>query len=167
MDLDEKEYDYKPKWTAIFLGGTFFAACTVGLGFVAANNDRGLMINHVIELEPGGATVFYWVLAVCSLGFVGAGVIGAYHRLTVRQRIKLGSQSLIVPSSFWSSEEKEIAYDDIHELSTSTISGQRLLNVKHIDGKVIIAASKLPSKAAFEEMCKLLAVRVGEAEPAG
>jgi hypothetical protein len=166
MDEDEREYEYKPKWTVIFFGAAFFGVCAVVLGSVAANNDRGLIINHMIELEARGATVFYWILMVCSLGMVGAVAFLVYHRLMYRQRIKLGMDSLIVPASRWSQEEKEIAYSDIQELSRSTINGNDFLHVKHVDGKSTITASMMPSKAAFEEVCKLLAARFEEEHPA-
>jgi histidinol phosphatase-like PHP family hydrolase len=61
-----------------------------------------------------------------------------------------------------SREEKEIAYRDISELTEATISGQRFLYIMHPGGEFTIAASMLPSKAAFAEVCELLARRIRE-----
>jgi hypothetical protein len=162
MDDTEREFEYKPRWTTILACGVFFGLCAVVLGIKAANNDRGLIINGIIELGPDGATLFYWVLTTSSIGFVAVAILIAYHRLTYRQRLAFGVSSLIGPTSRWSRQEREIAYRDIRELSTITISGQRFLYITHLGGKYTIAASLLPSKAAFEEVCELLATKVRE-----
>jgi acyl-coenzyme A synthetase/AMP-(fatty) acid ligase len=162
----EREYEYRPKWTMIVLCGAFFGLCAAVLGAKAANNDRGVIINRIVELGPDGATTFYWVLAALSAGFVALAAFLAYHRLTYRQRLAFGPAALTVPASQWSRKEKEIAYRDIVALSEATISGQRFLYVAHLGGKHTITASMLPSKAAFVEVCELLAARVREAHAA-
>ena len=163
MGSVEREYEYRPKWTLIVFCAAFFGLGAVVLGEKAANNDRGLIINRVIELGPDGATVFFWVLTACSVGFVAIAAFLAYHRLTFRQRLAFGPTAVIVPVSRWSREEKEIAYRDILGLSEATISGQRFLYVTHPGGKYTITASMLPSRAAFAEVCELLAVKAQEA----
>lgn len=159
----EREYEYQPKWTAIVLGGGFFVLCAAVLGAKAANNDRGVIINRIIELEPGGATTFYWVLTALSGGFVALAAFLAYHRLTSRQRIAFGPTALTVPASRWSRAEKEIAYCDIQGLSEGTVNGYWYLYVTHSGGKHTIAAAMLPSKEVFVEVCELLTARVREA----
>jgi hypothetical protein len=156
----EREYEYRPKWTTIAFCGLFFGLCAVVLGFKAAGNDRGVIINRVIELSPDWATGFYWVLTALSVGFVVIAAFFAYCRLTFRQRLAFGSAVMTVPASRWSRDEKEIAYRDIQALSEATISGQRFLYITHAGGKYTVIASMLPSKAAFAEVCELLAARV-------
>jgi hypothetical protein len=163
---DEREYEYRPKWTMIVLCTAFFGLCTAVLGVKAARNDRGAIINGIIELGPDGASAFYWVLAALSGGFVVVGVFLAHHRFTFHQRVVIGPDSLTVPARRWSGEEKEIAYRDVRSLSEWSVSGQRFLYVMHVGGKYTITASMLPSKSAFEELCQLLAARVGEARAA-
>jgi hypothetical protein len=158
----EREFEYKPRWTTILACGAFFSLCAVVLGIKAANNGGGLLINGIIELGPAGATIFYWVLTAGSVGFVAAAVLIAYHRLMYRQRLAFSQSALIGPASRWSQQEREIAYRDICELSTVTVSGQRFLYITHLGGKYTISASLLPSKAAFEEICELLAEKVRE-----
>jgi hypothetical protein len=165
MSGDDREYDYKPKWTLIVCCAIFFGLGAVVLGSKAANNDRGLIINHVIELGPDNAMIFYWTLTACGIGFVAIAALLAYHRLAYQQRLAFGPAALIVPVSRWSRAEKEIAYRDIRELSRVTVNGQRFLYVMHLGGKHTIAASMLPSREAFEEICELLAARVRESQP--
>jgi hypothetical protein len=111
--------------------------------------------------------MFYWVLCACSVGFVAIAVFLAYHRLTFRQRIAFGPTALLVPASRWSSAEQQIGYRDVQTLSIDQVSGQRFLYVTHSGGQYAITASMLPSKAAFEEVCELLAAKVRELQPAG
>jgi hypothetical protein len=160
-----QEYEYKPKWTVIVLCGAFFGLGALILGAKAANTDRGVVINGIIELGPDGAAVFYWVLTGCSIAFVGIAALLVYHRVNFQQRLVFGPVAMTVPESRWSREEQEIAYRDIDSLSTVTVSGQRFLNVMHSGGKFTITASMLPSKAAFDEVCELLAEKVRASHP--
>jgi hypothetical protein len=166
MEAVEREYEYRPKWTLIVFCAAFFGLGAVVLGAKAAGNDRGLIINRIIELETARATVFYWVLTACSAGFVASAAVLAYHRLAYRQRLAFRAAALTVPASRWSRREKEIVYREIKELRQTTISGQRFLHVTHDGGKYTITASMLPSRAAFEEVCELLAARVRESQRA-
>lgn len=167
MDDIEREYDYKPKWTLIVLCALFFGLAAVVLGVKAASNDRGVIINGIIELDPDGATIFYWVLCVCGVGFVAISAFLAYHRLTFHQRLAFGPAAVILPRSRWSAEDKVIAYRDISALSTARIYGQRFLYVTHAGGPSTIMASMLPSKAAFDEVCELLEDKVRAARDSG
>ena len=156
----ERQYEYKPKWTTILLCAVFFGLCAVILGAKAQFNNRGLIINGIIELSVYGATVFYWVLCCLSVGFVLIAGVLTIHRLKHQQRIAFTPSSLIVPKSRWSQEEQSIEYRRIKSLSTSKISGQRFLYVTHAEGKHIIVASMLSSKATFDEVCELLAKKI-------
>src|SRR5262249_39049867 len=66
----EREYEYKPKWTGLLACGGFFALCALLVAHRAYRNDRGLIINGIIELSPDNATLFYWALCALSIGFV-------------------------------------------------------------------------------------------------
>jgi len=128
----ELEFEYRPKRTAIVLSGGFFGLCAAVLGATAANNDRGVIINRIIELDPEGATTFYWVLTALSGGFVALAAFLAYHRLTSRQRIAFGPAALTVPASRWSRAEKEFAYrDKAHSYDPRGIDHAKFENAKN------------------------------------
>ncbi|MGL4462829.1 MAG: hypothetical protein ACRC1K_11820 [Planctomycetia bacterium] len=167
MDGVERQYDYRPKATTIVLGAAFFSFCALILCIKAANNDRGLVVKRIVELGPDGATAFYWFLAACSGGFVALAALLAIQRLSIRQRLAFGSTAFSAPASLWSRENMEIAYRDVLALSVTTIGGQRFLYVTHRGGKSVVNASMLPSKAAFAEVCELLAAKTDEARTAG
>ena len=152
----DREFEYRPGWKALFLCAVFFGACAAVLGAVAATNERGLIINRIFEFGSDDATIVYWVLCVCSIGFVAAIALLAVHRALVHQRIVIGSTAIRLPKSRWSSKEKEIAYQDIETLSLTSTSGYQFLHITHAGGKETINSALLPSKAAFFEVYELL-----------
>jgi hypothetical protein len=167
MSEGEREYTYKPRWTVILACAAFFGLAAGILGIKAWSNDRGLLINGIIELSADAATVFYWILCALGVGFVAVAVLLACHRLLYRQRIAFTATSLIVPKSRWSSEESIIEYNAVVGLAMEKVSGQQFLRIMHTKGKHTITASLLPSQADFEEVCALLAERVRIARPVG
>lgn len=158
--LIEREYEYKAKWWIILGCGGMFGLATIFFAREALTNDRGLIINGIIELSETGATVFYWVFSFLSFCFVLAMIVVTIHRLKVRQRIAFTASEIIVPASRWSAEEKSIKYNDISSLSVSKLSGQKFLSIIHSDGKSVIHNSMLPSKV-FEEVVELLSKKIG------
>jgi hypothetical protein len=148
----EREYAYRPKWTTIVLASLFFGAGALFFAAMAKDNDRGLIINGIIELSPGGARIFYWALAALSVGLVAAASTMAMVRLTLRQRIAVGTTCITVPRSRWSSEEIAVPFAEIIRLSTSDVSGQRFLKVVYRGGKFKLVASMLPSEGDFDEI---------------
>ncbi len=161
----DRQYDYRPKWTMIVLCALFFGACALILGAKADGNDRGLIINGIIELSARSATVFYWVLAALSIGFVVAAGFLAFIRLTVHQRITLGETSITIPRSRWSGEETVVTFGDIIDLSSSEVSGQRFLTIVDNGGKFTLTASMLPKKDDFDEICAAVSHGVKLAQP--
>jgi len=70
-DLEiEREYEYKPSWLIILLCGGMFVLAAVFFGVRANSNDRGLIINRVVELSENSATIFYRIFCFLSLCFV-------------------------------------------------------------------------------------------------
>ena len=147
-----RQYDYQPKWTIILLCAFFFGGCALILGAKANGNDHGLIINGIIELSADSATVFYWVLAALSIGFVVTAGFLAIVRLTVRQRIALSVTSITIPRSRWSSEEIAVPFGEIVELSASQVTGQRFLTIVYNAGKFTLNASMLARKEDFEDI---------------
>lgn len=157
----ESEYEYKPSWLAILLCGGMFGGAAAFFAYQADSNDRGLIINRVIELSENGATNFYWVLCFLSLCFVAAMMAMIFQRLKFRQRIAFTAEGIIVPVSRWSAGEKFIEYKNITALSETEISGQNFLNIFHSDGKDVINRIMLPSKEIYREIIGLLEQRIG------
>lgn len=157
----EREYEYKPKWTSIFLGIGFFGAGAAVCVF-AANDNRGLIINRAIHLSADQAKIFWWVICGICLCFVLLAGAMIFQRLRLKQRIKLSSSALIIPKSRWSEGEQVIEYNRITGLSNVKEHGQNFLHVFHPDGKSSVWASMMPSKADYNDLCELLTKKVDQ-----
>jgi hypothetical protein len=155
-----REYDYKPRWSLILLCGGFFALCLAVLGTKATTNDRGLVINGIVELGTDSASVFYWALTAVSAAFVLLSLLLVYHRIALRQRLVLGEFALLVPRTRFSRDPVEIAYRDIKGMARMSMNGQQFLYVTHSGGRYTINATMLPSRVVFEEVCDLLEKKV-------
>ena len=97
--MNEVRYPYKPKITVILLSMLFFVGCTLVLANVARTNDRGLILDKVIEFSPEGATIFYWVLTVASALFVLIAIMVIYTGLTTDKEIILTENDITAPRS--------------------------------------------------------------------
>lgn len=152
----EREYEYKPKLWIMFLAGGFFAL-GIPIAIYAASENRGLNINGIITLSPYQASIFWAVIGTACAIFVLLAASQMVLSFTMKQRIALSSTALIVPKSRLSSAEKFIEYKDIRSLSVATIQSQTLLYIIHSGGKSTIAASMMPSRATFDDLCEALA----------
>lgn len=156
----EQEYPYQPGWLTIIACGLLFGGCTAILALVARSNQRGISFRHIITLSPSEATVFFWVLTALSAGFVLIAFMLVWHRFTFKQRLALTASGILVPNGRWSREERFIAFRDMLELESLSVNGQHFLHIHHAGGKHTLTASMLPSKAAFAEVCALIAAKL-------
>lgn len=77
-----------------------FAACAVFFYFKASNNDRGLILNGVIEMGPEAADWFYAILGVLSAGMALMGLFGAWRISQIKDfQIDLGRKEMTFPSA--------------------------------------------------------------------
>ncbi len=68
--MTEIKYPYKPKVRTFFFPMAFFVCCTVILVSLAYTNDRGFMLNGVVEFSVESASIFLWCLTLLSSLFV-------------------------------------------------------------------------------------------------
>ena len=166
MDSIERQYRYGAKWSVIVGCGGLFAFCAAVIEWTARTNDRGLIINGIIELEPDSATIFYWVLFAFSVGFVLVAILLGYQRVAFRQRIAFDTSELIAPKSRWSKDEQRIAYREIRSVIRSRVGKVQTLSVEHAGGRVTISSALLPTRTAIAEIHQLLKSKT-ESTPAG
>lgn len=156
----QKEYPYKPKVLVMLLAALFFAACGAGLTNAALTNDRGLIINGIITLGPGGATIFYWVMVGACSVFVLGGLWGIIIGLTSDRRLVLTETGIRAPKGGYSRQYVTIRFSDILNVTMQSVQKQRFLTVHHTNGKMSIAQSMLPDKEAFEEVTRMVTQKV-------
>jgi hypothetical protein len=146
------EYPYKAKPWKILFGILVCAAISVGMGHIAAMNDRGLIINRIFTLSVEGATIFYWCLAVVlgllTLGGVLAVISGLNNSMTVR----LSDDEISAPKNGFSQKSDIVSLSDIKEIKIQDIYKQRIILIIHRAGKLGIAESMLPDSKAFKKL---------------
>lgn len=156
--LQDHEYEYKARWSAILLG---VLLCGAGATVAAAlaGSNRGLII-HGIKLSPEMAACFWLSMTILALGGVLLFLLMAFHRLIRTQRIVLTPTAIIVPKGRFSSKMVIIPFSTITDLSVSKVSSQRFLKITHQCGATTIASSFLPMKTDFQSIFHALAERV-------
>ena len=159
--MPDISYSYRPKPMAMGLAAAFFGVCGLVMGNSALTTDRGLIIDGLIRLDTGGATVFYWVIAGLSAAMTLGGILGLVRGLTSDQKLILSETQLRVPKSGLSNTLVSVNYGDIQGMTVTRVKSQVFLVIHHIRGKVTITASMLPNRAAFDEVHRVLSERSG------
>ena len=95
--METLRYDYKPKAWVMALAGLFFAGCGVVLGKIALENDRGLILNGIIRLDAGDATMFYWVLTAACAAFVAFALGGVVRGMGAPGEVVLDRTAISAP----------------------------------------------------------------------
>ena len=159
--MELAEYPYKPKTLSALLVMLFFGACAVFIGNQANTNDRGLIIDRVIELSAPQATIFYWVLTGLCGVFVLLGLMMLVISFAAPRSVLLTEDSLISPKPFFSKKNIVIRYTAITKLALKQVKHQHFLMVHYAGKKISIPQSLLPNKAAFDELYTKLSNNVG------
>ncbi len=159
----EKQYDYKPKWTTVWLGGGFFGLCAALFVYLALTNERRLVIGGLVNLSPSGARVFWWALAVLSSAFVLAAALIAYIRLTTVQRIAVSADGMLFPAGRWTSRESHVPFASITAVKRLEVHGQTFLYIYANGLRYTVVRNMLPGKGDFDDIVAILETKTGEA----
>ena len=149
---EQLEFPYKANAWTMLAGMAFFGACAAGMASAALNNDRGLLLNGIIEFTPDGATRFYGAIAIVSALFVVGAIMMLVLSFTSPGSVRLTAAELYAPGTGFGRKPKAIPLHEIVDIGVQTIQRQRFMNVYHRGGKLSLAQSMLPSKEAFEEL---------------
>lgn len=154
------EFPYRARWKVLVLCLVMFGSAAAFFGHRAITNERGLVINRVIELGPEGADVFYSAFCAASMLFVIAAVGVGLQRVLRPMRIAFTTEGLIVPHGPLSSVEICIPYLEIFGLRKYRRSSNDFIELIRPTGHYTIIGVRLDSssvvKAVFEkivEMC--------------
>ena len=162
------EYRYQPRVKTLVLTVGFFGACTAILAHMAMTNDRGLILDAIIEMNAAHATIFYWVLACLSGGFVVLGLLGAAELLLSPEKpfLRLTPQEVIIPPYLFRREALTIPFSDIVDMSEIVVQKQHFLTLRYGDSKKIqIKYDWLPDDAAYQQVKLFIAQRVKQNAP--
>lgn len=143
-------YPYRPKSLPVLLATGFFLLCALFMGREALNNRVGLVINGLIKLDATGATGFYWLIALLSLGLVAFGLAGVRASLMPERCVTLSPDIVIIPASPLSRAMTTILLADIADLSLET-GRYPLLHIRHKGGTTKLTQRFFEDKDRFED----------------
>lgn len=152
-------FAYKPKTLTMLLAGGFFALCAVVLVFRAASNDRGLILNGIINMDQGSATMFYYVLAGLGALMAAGGLVGFVQSLRGPGFVELDETGVSFPGNL-GQKPVRIAYDAITQLQPGGAYKQRWLYIHHGGKRHAIMSSMLAKAGQLDEIEALLAQRI-------
>ncbi len=158
--MTEVRYPYRAKIWKMLLAVLFFSACALIIASKALSNDRGMIINHLIELETRDATIFLWILTALSAAFVLTGVMIIAKTIGSTAELVLAPTAVSAPKSgLRLNALVTVPYQTISNLVLQEVQSQKFLIIHHTGGKLSIIASMLPSKADFDTVCTEIAHR--------
>lgn len=146
-----KTYPYRPKVLQFLLAGLLFGLAAAFFIYLAISNEQGLILNGFISMGKTGATIFYSVLALLSLGFVGIALFTMYRAKSQDRLLVLKEDMFLCPKSGVSSKIMKVLYRDISSLEEQTVNGQTFLNIQCSEGKFSIVRMML-GKEAYQEV---------------
>lgn len=153
-----REYEYRLKADRVMVRAFLFAAGAVGLGYMAATNDRALIL-FCLPLSQKNATIAYAVFAAISAIIAASDFVNASRRGSLVQRIAFKPEGLIVPASKWTTEETVIPYTSIRKMQTFN-EPETAVVISHEGGEMSIYMNMLADERAFSEVVNGLAEAV-------
>lgn len=141
---------YRPGLGRIVLAVVFFGACAAFLRNEARTNDRGLVINGLVELSVSGATVFYWVLCGSSVALVAAAVFVGLPQWFIPRFVVLEPDAITIPGWGLSTRHYRIPRCDIRGVHVSSYRKYRFLKVLAVGGTRSINSGMLPLEGDFD-----------------
>lgn len=153
-----KEFNYSIRPGKMALPALLFIAAAVVLFREAITNDRGLIINGVIKLNEGQATLFFYILAGLSCLFVIAAIIAAINGALVKEKLTVYSDGFAFPVR---KETLRLYFRNITSLRVLDIYRTRFIEfVTSENKKYALPDTKLGTKAEFDEVYGLLSAGV-------
>lgn len=99
MSVNRRTYPYKQKWWLGPACVVLFGLCAWMFWFKAHQPPRGLIINHLIELSPGGAQVLHWSLFAVSMLLAAMGVLVFIMSFKSERHITISATSIRAPKA--------------------------------------------------------------------
>jgi hypothetical protein len=153
-----REFEYQLKSERILVRAALFGAGAIGLAWLALTNDRALIL-FVIPLSKNGATISYGICAALAALMCLVDVIKVSRRGSLRQKIALTDEGLLVPETPTSTESKLIRYADVADLKEFT-EPDHVMMIRHRAGDFELRLDMLSDERAFAEIVVTLAQQV-------
>lgn len=155
-------YPYRPKPLSVVFAIVLFGLAAFVMGDAAQTNDRGLVVNGLIRLGRGEATIFYGAMAALSVALVVLIVAVFLRGQFFPQRVTLTANELAAPHSRFAMAPTVLRLYDIQHMSIGVIRRKRALQLVHPWGTLCLHESWLPSESDFDTLCHAIESRRSE-----
>lgn len=155
----QRRYTLRPRWGSLILAVLFFTACAALFVYLAATSDRGLVINGILHLAPGGARIFHGVLAALSLGMVAMGVFSMVRLAGGKLHVDIDDDSITLPGKPTRPRPHRFMFAEIQRAWISRVSGQVFLTIQDAHAKSWLVKSHL-ADGEFDEVVAVVASHV-------
>lgn len=152
-----KQYSYTTKKLGMFISLIFMSAFTYFLWVKMKESSHSLVIYHIIKLSPSNTQIFNFFAFILFFCVTIAGFFVVFFRK--ERHLIITTDSIRLVKNGLNSIETEIPFSTIKSLQLHKIYTQRFLSIVHTNGKLTIVQSALPSKQAFEEICRILMIK--------
>jgi hypothetical protein len=160
----ERRFVIRPRTSALVGGVLVMGGAAIFAGWMAVNDDRGLIIDGAIELGPRGASILYVVLAMMTGLFLVAAIAQAVRTRGGRLAVVVDDRAITVPGHLFRPAPRMIGFGEIRQVTVQHVSGHDLIEIRSAAGNVTIAKAGV-GPAAFDELLTILADRVRPAAP--
>jgi hypothetical protein len=143
----------------LILGILMFGGCGAWFVRLGATSSRGVVIEGLIHLGPGGARIFFAVLAALSFGMVAIAVLGAIRLMGGKLHVDIDDDSITLPGRPLRPRPHRFAFAEITGASQLQLGGQVVLTIQDAHAKSSITRSHL-GRGEFDEIVATVARHV-------
>jgi hypothetical protein len=148
MPAKDKVYIYRISKTVTFAGFVCLVGAAHFLARKAMSSHGGLVINHILPLSAGQATVLYWALAagsLCTALLCGYAFIVSF---LVVPELRLSERSISFPKG---QKRVSIPYGEIDGVALSSMRSVRVITIHQGIKKHNITSAGFKKRAEFDD----------------
>jgi hypothetical protein len=161
---DIVQYSYKPRKLGAIVATLLFLAGGLFMAQSAKDNERGLIIDSLITLDQGQASIFLGVVALLCFGLVLVGLNAVRLAFVSSRHVTLSLREIVVPAWLPGSGRTVIPLGDIAELKLLKVraslfsSTTLVLVIRHHEVQTRVSQRLFESKERFEDFLARLQV---------
>lgn len=165
--MQDEIFEYRVNRLVMLLSGGFFALCAPVIFHLARTNDAGMRFFRLFTIGPDAATIVFWLLFACCLGFIGIALFMAARPQKEAHPIVLGQTAMQLPKRAGDRTAVRIPYTQIQSVNGHAVYAQKFLYVKHPGGRITITVAGLRGKGTFDRLYNSLCARIEKARTFG
>ena len=157
MTPADKVYVYRISKIVTFAGFVCLVGAAHFLARKAMSPHGGLVINHILPLDAGQATVLYWALAagsLCTALLCGYAFIVSF---LVVPELRLGEKSISFPKG---QNRVSIPYSEINGMTLSSMRSVRVVTIHQGGRQHNITSAGFKKRTEFDDFLDEIKQRV-------